>query len=79
MTNLENRKAITTPRTSSHKLRSILGKMYDKITDITLCKYCCNGEIRNQINFFSEFRNYGALRKDTLRRIKELEEMNLEK
>ena len=77
LTILQNRKGITKLRTS-YKLGSVLGKWCNKISGITLCKYCGNGEIKNEIYFFFECRNYNVLRKDTFKRIIEIEEINLE-
>ena len=64
---LENRKAAIKLRTSSYKLGSVLGKWCNKISDVTLYKYCGNSKIENKINFFFECRNYDSLRKDTFK------------
>ena len=58
---LENRKAAIKLRTSSYKLGSVLGKWCNKISDVTLYKYCGNSKIENKC------RNYDSLRKDTFK------------
>lgn len=76
MTKLENTKPTTKLRASSHKLGAVLGKKCNEITYIRPCKSCGNGEIEGEINSFFESRNYDALRKNTFKRIKEIEKIN---
>ena len=75
--NLENRKAISKLRTSSHKLGNVLAKWYKNNKNIQICKYCNSSDIEDENHFFFECKRYETIRNDTFQIIKETENINL--
>ena len=76
--NIENQSAISRLRISSHKLATTIGKWY-KNDDMKICKHCNENTIENKFQFLFSCESYTELRKDTLKSIKETDNIDLEK